>query len=56
MAGLFGTNAQIRPIKQTAIQPTGIPGSTFVRPQQREVGTNSQRLGEALAALNPAQS
>ncbi|MCJ8149095.1 hypothetical protein [Shinella sedimenti] len=54
MAGLFGTRAQIQPIKQTAIQPTGIPGSTFVRPQQREVGANSQRLGEALAALNPA--
>ncbi|MDR7028019.1 hypothetical protein [Rhizobium rosettiformans] len=54
MAGLFGTNAQIRPIQKTAIQPTGIPGSTFVRPQQREVGGNARALAEALGSMNSA--
>lgn len=54
MAGLFGTRAQVAPIKQTAIQPTGIPGSTFVRPAQREVGGNARALAEALGNLNSA--
>lgn len=54
MAGLFGTRAQVAPIKQTAIQPTGIPGSTFVRPVQREVGGNARALAEALGNLNSA--
>ncbi|MFT4160915.1 hypothetical protein [Shinella sp.] len=54
MAGLFGTRAQIRPTQQTAIQPTGIPGSTFVRPVQREVGGNARALAEALGNLNTA--
>lgn len=54
MAGLFGTRTQVAPIKQTAIQPAGIPGSTFVRPVQREVGGNARALAEALGGLNTA--
>lgn len=54
MAGLFGTKAQVAPLKQTPIQPAGIPGSTFVRPVQQEVGGNARRLAEALGGLNTA--
>lgn len=54
MAGLFGTRAQVRPLSQTAIQPTGIPGSTFIRPQQREAGGNASALATALGSLNSA--
>jgi hypothetical protein len=50
--GLFGTGARIAPLRQTPIQPTGIPGSTYVRPQERQVGGNVQRLAEALGSLN----
>lgn len=41
--GLFGTGARVGSINQTAIQPAGIPGSTFVRPQQREAGGKRAR-------------
>jgi len=54
MAGLFGTRAQVGALKQTSIQPTGIPGSTFVRPQERRVGGNASALAEALGGLNTA--
>lgn len=52
--GLFGTGAQIAPLRQTPIQPTGIPGSTFVRPQERQVGGNLRALADALGGLNSA--
>ncbi len=52
MARIFGTNAQVAPLKQTALQPTGIPGSTFVRPQERQVGGNLNALASALGNLN----
>ncbi|NSY61072.1 hypothetical protein [Agrobacterium tumefaciens] len=54
MAKLFGTNAQPAPISQSRIQPTGMPGSTFVRPQQREAGGNANALATALGSLNSA--
>lgn len=52
MAGLFGTGAQVREISQTRIQPTGIPGSTFVQAPRREAGGNLRALAEALGGLN----
>lgn len=52
--GLFGTRAGIRPIRPVAIQPTGLPGSTFVRPQQRQTGSNLAALADALGGLNSA--
>lgn len=52
--GLFGTGARVAPIHQTPIQPTGIPGSTFVRPQERQVGGNLRALADALGGLNSA--
>lgn len=54
MSKLFGTNVQIAPLQQTRIQPAGIPGSTFVRPQERQVGGNLNALASALGGLNSA--
>lgn len=54
--GLFGTNVSAPRLRQTALQPAGIPGSTYVRPEQREVGTNLDRLASALGNLNGALS
>lgn len=54
MAKLFGTNAQPNPITQARITPTGIPGSTFVRPAQRQAGGNASALAQALGGLNTA--
>lgn len=51
-SGLFGTGARTRDIEQTRIQPTGIPGSTFVRAPIREAGGNARALAEALGSLN----
>lgn len=50
--GLFGTSAPRPQLQQTALRPTAIPGSTFVRPQQREAGGNLRALAEALGGLN----
>ncbi len=53
-SGLFGTNTQVGDIRQTALQPAGLPGSTFVRPQERETGGNLHALANALGNLNGA--
>lgn len=53
-SGLFGTGARVGPISQTTIQPTGIPGSTFVRAPMREAGGNLRALADALGGLNSA--
>lgn len=50
--GLFGTNATPPQLRQTALQPAGIPGSTYVRPQEYEAGTNLNALASALGGLN----
>lgn len=52
--GLFGTNIGLEGIRTASIQPTGTPGSTFVRPQQKEVGGNLRALADALGGLNGA--
>ncbi len=54
--GLFGTNNTTPQIRQVAIQPTGVPGSTYVRPQQQESGKNLAALADALGSLNGALS
>ncbi|KRA96520.1 hypothetical protein ASD83_15555 [Devosia sp. Root685] len=50
--GLFGTSTPRPQLQQTALRPAGIPGSTFIRPQQRETGGNLRALAEALGGLN----
>lgn len=52
--GIFGTNVAAPRLRQTDLQPAAIPGSTYVRPQQREVGTNLNALASALGGLNSA--
>ncbi|RWN95126.1 MAG: hypothetical protein EOS05_10015 [Mesorhizobium sp.] len=52
--GLFGTNVAAPSIRPVAIAPTGIPGSTYVRPQQKQVGGNLQALADSLGGLNNA--
>ena len=52
--GLFGTNIAETRIRQTALQPAAIPGSTYVRPQQQEVGRNLAALAQALGGMNSA--
>jgi hypothetical protein len=52
--GLFGTNIAAPEIRQAQLQPTALPGSTFVRPQQRETGGNLRALADALGGLNGA--
>lgn len=51
---LFGTGIAPAQIRQTILQPAGIPGSTFVRPQQYAAGTNLTALASALGGLNTA--
>jgi hypothetical protein len=52
--GLFGTNVAAPSIRPVAITPAGIPGSTYVRPQQKQVGGNLQALADSLGGLNNA--
>lgn len=52
--GLFGTGIAAPQLRQMALQPAGIPGSTFVRPAQKQVGGNLQALASALGNLNSA--
>ncbi|MCX5518080.1 hypothetical protein OSH10_06505 [Kaistia defluvii] len=52
--GLFGTNIAAPEIRQAQLQPAAVPGSTFVRPQQREAGGNLRALADALGGLNGA--
>lgn len=54
--GIFGTSVSAGQIAQTKIAPTSLPGSTYVKPQQREVGTNLNRLAQSLGNLNGALS
>ena len=49
---LFGTRIATPQLRQTALQPAGIPGSTYVRPQQYEAGSNLNALANALGGLN----
>ena len=53
-SGLFGSGVRVGPINQTPIQPTGIPGSTFVRAPVRERGSNLTALASALGGFNSA--
>lgn len=53
---LFGTRVAEPRLRQTALQPAGIPGSTYVRPQEYEAGTNLNALASALGGLNTALS
>lgn len=50
--GLFGTGTQVPTINQPRVQPAAIPGSTYVRPQERQVGGNAAALADALGGLN----
>lgn len=50
--GLFGTGAQLPRINQPRVQPAAIPGSTYVRPQEQQVGGNAAALADALGGLN----
>ncbi len=52
--GLFGTGVAAPGIRQVAITPAGLPGSTYVRPQQKETGGNLRALADALGGLNNA--
>ncbi|WEK51160.1 MAG: hypothetical protein P0Y66_03770 [Candidatus Kaistia colombiensis] len=52
--GLFGSNIAAPEIRQAQLQPAAVPGSTFVRPQQRETGGNLRALADALGGLNGA--
>lgn len=52
--GLFGTGVAVPSIRQPALTPTGIPGSTYVRPQQKQTGGNLSALADALGGLNNA--
>ncbi|ESX98708.1 hypothetical protein [Mesorhizobium sp. LNJC405B00] len=52
--GLFGTGVAAPSIRPVAIAPTGLPGSTYVRPQQKQVGGNLQALADSLGGLNNA--
>lgn len=54
MTTLFGTNAQAPQLRQVPLQPAGIPGSTFVRPQEVQTGGNLKALADALGGLNSA--
>jgi hypothetical protein len=54
--GIFGTRQRAPSIDPVAIQPAGVPGSTFVRPQQVAAGGNLQALAESLGGLNRALS
>ena len=54
--GLFGTSTPAPQLRQTALQPAAIPGSTYVRPVQREAGSNMRALAAALGSLNGALS
>jgi hypothetical protein len=52
--GLFGTRIAAPNIAPVAIQPTGVPSSIYVRPQQKQVGGNLQALADSLGGLNNA--
>lgn len=52
--GLFGTGVAAPSIRPVAITPPGVPGSTYVRPQQRQAGSNLSALADALGGLNNA--
>lgn len=52
--GLFGTRVSAPSIRPVAITPTGVPGSTYVRPQVRQAGSNLSALADALGGLNNA--
>ncbi|TIP72181.1 hypothetical protein [Mesorhizobium sp.] len=52
--GLFGTGVAVPSIRQPALTPTGIPGSTYVRPQQKQTGGNLSALADSLSGLNNA--
>lgn len=54
--GLFNTNTPYPDIRQPAIQPAGLPGSTFVQVQRKEVGGNFRALAESLGNLSGALS
>lgn len=54
MTTLFGTNVQAPQLRQVPLQPAGIPGSTFVRPQEVQTGGNLKALADALGGLNSA--
>jgi len=50
--GLFGTGRQLGALRQTAIQPAGIPTMPHVQPQRYEVGSNLTKLAQSLSTLN----
>lgn len=54
MAGLFGSGVQAPQLRQVPLQPAGVPGSTFVRPQEVQTGGNLRALADALGGLNTA--
>jgi hypothetical protein len=51
---LFGKNVSAEGAAPVDLRPAPIPSSTFVRPQQREVGQNAARLADSLGGLNRA--
>lgn len=53
-SGLFGTGIGSPQLDQARLQPTAVPGSTYVRPQERKVGGNLEALASALGGLNSA--
>ena len=54
MAGLFGSGLNAPQIKQATVTPTGVAGSTYVKPQQVQTGGNLRALADALGGLNTA--
>jgi hypothetical protein len=49
---LFGQGVGLAELQTPALQPAPIQSSTFVRPQQKQVGQNAAALANALGGLN----
>ncbi len=52
--GLFGTGIRTPELGQRNLTPAGLPGSTYVRPQEQQTGGNLKALASALGGLNSA--
>ncbi|MDV2968853.1 hypothetical protein RZ532_22995, partial [Nitratireductor aquimarinus] len=53
-SGLFGTGIRVPELGKRNLAPAGLPGSTYVRPQEHQTGGNLKSLASALGGLNNA--
>lgn len=51
---IFGSRIQAPQLRPVGLQPTALPGSTFVRPAQQQAGGNLRALADSLGGLNSA--